>query len=551
MLRCKTRQRASERRSKPGSNQTVTAGTQGAPHTRAPLSVTGVLGRILALMFIDAVALLLFYGLIGSDLWLGAVVLGFITIFINIAFMTDRLMPVRWISPGLLLLTVMVVYPLLYTVYVAFTNYGQGHVLTKDQVIASRQDETFAGSSFDWRAYRSGDSLLVLLTDAEGDLFLADAQQSTVAAIDPADTRLGAIDPEDNLPTTIDGFDKLPTLQTFQYLTRLSALRFTGEIDGAPSEVRINSLDSATAGQQKYTYDATRDVLVNNETGVEYANVGGFFTAPDGTQLQPGFSAFIGPQNFTKVLTDPRIQGPFFGVFIWTFVFAALTVVFAFTVGLGLALVLNDKQLPAKGIFRTLAIVPYTIPGFISALVWVGLLNPLYGPINGVIEDLTGSSPRWFQDGTLAKVALLTINTWLGYPYMLLVSLGALQSIPSDMYEAAQIDGASAWQRFRTITFPLLLVALAPLLIGAFAFNFNNFTLIELVTEGGPPTPGSQTPAGQTDILISYSYRLAFAGGRGQDYALAAAISIVIFMIVAAITLFNFRLSRRLENLMS
>ncbi|HSH22360.1 MAG TPA: ABC transporter permease subunit, partial [Candidatus Caenarcaniphilales bacterium] len=135
------------------------------------------------------------------------------------------------------------------------------------------------------------------------------------------------------------------------------------------------------------------------------------------------------------------------------------------------------------------------------------------------------------------------------YPYMLLVSLGALQSIPSEIYEAAQIDGASPVQRFRSITFPLLLVALAPLLIGAFAFNFNNFTLIELVTEGGPPTPGAQTPAGQTDILISYSFRLAFASGRGQDYAFAAAISLVIFVIVAAITLFNFRFSRRLTEI--
>jgi maltose/maltodextrin transport system permease protein len=132
---------------------------------------------------------------------------------------------------------------------------------------------------------------------------------------------------------------------------------------------------------------------------------------------------------------------------------------------------------------------------------------------------------------------------------MLLVSLGALQSIPSDIYEAAEIDGASVFHRFRTITFPLLLVALAPLLIGAFAFNFNNFTLIELMTQGGPPSAGANTPAGQTDILISYSFRLAFSAAGGQDYAFAAAISLFIFVIVAAITLSNFRLSRRVTEI--
>jgi maltose/maltodextrin transport system permease protein len=149
----------------------------------------------------------------------------------------------------------------------------------------------------------------------------------------------------------------------------------------------------------------------------------------------------------------------------------------------------------------------------------------------------------------LAKAGILIVNTWLGYPYMMIVALGALQSIPSDLYEAAEIDGASVYQRFRTITLPLLLVAISPLLIGAFAFNFNNFTLIELLTEGGPPIAGATSAAGQTDILLSYSFRVAFASGRGQDYAFAAALGIFIFAIVALITIVNFRLSRRVENL--
>jgi len=203
--------------------------------------------------------------------------------------------------------------------------------------------------------------------------------------------------------------------------------------------------------------------------------------------------------------------------------------------GLGLALVFNDQRLPLKGLLRTLAILPYTVPGFISILIWVGLLNPTFGPINAVLRDTLHVNPQWFNDGTLAKVAIFLINTWLGYPYMLIVALGALQSIPSDLYEAAEIDGANAFQRFRRITFPLLLVAVTPLLIGAFAFNFNNFTVIDLATEGGPPTPGSQTPAGQTDILISYTYKLAF---REYDFSLASASAILILLLSMSMTYF-------------
>jgi ABC-type sugar transport system permease subunit len=134
---------------------------------------------------------------------------------------------------------------------------------------------------------------------------------------------------------------------------------------------------------------------------------------------------------------------------------------------------------------------------------------------------------------------------------MLLICLGALQSISAELFEAASIDGAGGVKRFRFITLPLLLVALGPLLIGSFAFNFNNFTLIDLVTQGGPPISGTSQPAGATDILISYTFRLAFTGGqggRGVDYGFAAALSVFIFLITAGITAINFRLTRQLEQ---
>src|SRR5690606_35102401 len=125
--------------------------------------------------------------------------------------------------------------------------------------------------------------------------------------------------------------------------------------------------------------------------------------------------------------------------------------------------------------------------------------------------------------------------------YMMLITSGALQAIPKDIYEAAAVDGANVWQRFRNITLPLLLVAVGPVLISSFTFNFNNFNVIYLFNEGNPPIPNTPTPAGHTDILITYVYRLAFAGGRGADYAFAAAITVIIFLILVVITLFNFR----------
>jgi ABC-type sugar transport system permease subunit len=131
---------------------------------------------------------------------------------------------------------------------------------------------------------------------------------------------------------------------------------------------------------------------------------------------------------------------------------------------------------------------------------------------------------------------------------MMLISTGALAAVPSDIYEAASVDGANTWQKFWTMTLPLILISLGPLLISSFAFNLNNFNIVFLYAEGGPPISGSPVPAGHTDILISYTYRLAF-GGRGADYGFASAITIFIFLLVATITFFQFRYTKALEEI--
>jgi ABC-type sugar transport system permease subunit len=123
-----------------------------------------------------------------------------------------------------------------------------------------------------------------------------------------------------------------------------------------------------------------------------------------------------------------------------------------------------------------------------------------------------------------------------------------LQSIPDDIYEAARVDGAGPLQQFRHLTLPLLLVAVGPLLIASFAFNFNNFTIVQLFNSGGPPI-SPDNPAGHSDILITYTYKLAFGSGRGADYGFAATISVVIFLMVAVITVFNFRFTSTWEEI--
>ena len=234
---------------------------------------------------------------------------------------------------------------------------------------------------------------------------------------------------------------------------------------------------------------------------------------------------------------------------VWNFIFPTISVLSTFALGLAIAIMYNEKGFPLKRVIRTLLLIPYTIPSVITILIWRGMLNPEFGVINRWLEGWFGIAPGWTTEAFWAKVAILLVNPWLGFPYMMLVTSGALQSIPSDLYEAATVDGASGWQRFRKITLPLLLVSVGPLLIASYVFNFNNFGLIYLFIGGGPPIAGASTQAGYTDILISYVYNLAFAsGGRGVQYGLAAAITIIIFMIVGTITLFQYRFTNMWEE---
>jgi arabinogalactan oligomer/maltooligosaccharide transport system permease protein len=179
-------------------------------------------------------------------------------------------------------------------------------------------------------------------------------------------------------------------------------------------------------------------------------------------------------------------------------------------------------------------------------MVWSGMFNREFGIINELF--FFGADINWLGDPTLARFAIVWVNIWLSYPYWMLVCTGALQSIPGDALEAAEIDGASRFRRFRSIILPLLLVSVAPLMIASFAVGFNNLTLVYLFNQGGPPIPGAPYALGYTDILISAVYDISGVSGGAQNFGLASALAIIIFFIIGIIAIIAFRQTKRLEE---
>ena len=296
-------------------------------------------------------------------------------------------------------------------------------------------------------------------------------------------------------------------------------------------------------------YDESTDTLFDNASGEPCVPDEGNFVCADGARIDPGWRILIGLENYTDALTNGAIRRPVVNVFIWNFVFAFGSVLFTLVIGLLLALTFNHERMRGTILYRSIYILPYAIPAGLSVLIWRGLLNTQFGQVNQFWGNFGIDPIPWLTDATWAKVALLLVNTWLGFTYMYLISTGALQSVPSDLQEAARTDGANGWQVFRKITFPLLMVSLAPLLIGSFAFNFNNFVIVEFLTQGGPPVLDAAVPVGATDILITFTYELAVSSGRGNQFGLGTAFTMMIFFVLIIISSISFRFTKRLEEI--
>lgn len=246
---------------------------------------------------------------------------------------------------------------------------------------------------------------------------------------------------------------------------------------------------------------------------------------------------WVGFDNFKSLVTVPIWKTTFFNVLTWTIVWTLVATTLQIALALLLAIIVNHPLIRFKKLIRTVLILPWAVPSFVTILIFAAIFNDDFGSINNdILQPLFGIAPAWLNDPFWAKVALILIQVWLGFPFVFALFTGVLQSISSDWYEAADMDGASSWQKFRNITFPHILFATAPLLIMQYAGNFNNFNLIYLFNNGGPPVSGQN--AGSTDILISWVYRLTF---DMQNYNMAATISLIIGVFIAIIAFLQFR----------
>lgn len=232
---------------------------------------------------------------------------------------------------------------------------------------------------------------------------------------------------------------------------------------------------------------------------------------------------FVGMANFLDIVLarDFPLTSPlsFWSTLVVTVLWTLANVVLHVGIGVALAMMLREPWVRMRGVFRALLILPWAIPSYITALVWKGMFHRQFGAINGLLAMFGIEPVSWFSKWSTAFAANVTTNTWLGFPFMMVVTLGALQAIPRDLEEAAEVDGATGWQRFRHVTLPLLKPALLPAVILGSVWTFNMFNVIYLVSAGEPD--------GSTDILVSQAYRWAFT--RGHRYGYAAAYAVLIF----------------------
>ena len=515
---------------------------------RGPLrgGTRGRLATILLLGPVAAIAVWAAFPLIDRGHWIALGVLAATTAGLFYLYLTPRHVPAKYLVPGTLFLLVFQLFPVLYTASTAFTNFSDGHRGDKRDAVVAIQTASVT------RVSGSTEYALTVATTgdpATGPLsfLVTDPTTGRVSAGDAGGLR--------DLPTgsvTVNPAGRVTAAEGYTILGGSQASARSAEITGlavptAGGAIRSQGLTRAYEGRAGRAYDAGCDCVREAATGKVWTadEAEGAFIAADGERLAQGWRVGVGLANVTRLLTDPAVSGPFSRTLVWNVIFAVASTGGTFVLGLGCALALHSSRVRGRGLYRTLLVLPYAMPSFAMLLVWRDMFNTDFGLIN----SLSGLDVDWFGGATSARLAVILVQLWLGYPYMFLVATGALQAIPAELTEASRLDGASAWQSLRRVTLPLLLVALTPLLISSFAFNFNNFNAIYLTTDGAPFA--ADNPAnGATDLLITYTYRLAF-GGSGAQYGFAAAVSVFIFVIVAVISAVSFRRTRRQEEVYS
>jgi arabinogalactan oligomer / maltooligosaccharide transport system permease protein len=497
--------------------------------------------KLVALLLIASVLITLTQSAVAQGEYFIAAFLGITVFLLALTYLTKVSIPLKFFLPGILLLVAFVLSPIIFTVTMSGYNYKTGNIISKDEAILQIQNRGFEpdanGTSFDIKIGRYQAQEALLVSDSVNNAFFISTVRDRIP-LNPADLTINEYGVAESAPD----FAVLSDSEMATADKLYSGKRFTYQDEYF---IALEGFEVGIVSRQVLSFDAEKDQFNNIITGEVYTDNGkGNYAIADNPDqyLEPGWRAPVWFENYTKLFTEERLRGPLISVFIWTVTFASLSVLTTFALGLLLALALN-KPIRGRRVYRSILILPYAMPSIMSILIWGGMFNTEFGAIN----NLLGTDIAWFQNALFAKFAIILVNLWLGFPYFYLVSSGALQAIPSELLEAAAIDGANPRQIFRRITLPLLLQILSPLLIASFAFNFNNFNLIYLLTGGGPRAELDGELAGATDILISFTYKIAF-GSSVQDLGLASAISLVIFLLVAGISLYGLRKSKVLES---
>ncbi|MEW1841769.1 ABC transporter permease subunit [Nonomuraea angiospora] len=510
-------------------------GHKAAPRPRREITTAFVVSRIAVLAVAAAILLYAVPPLVAAESWVSLALLGAVSAAIAYLYLTRRFIPAKYLVPGTVFLIAFQVFPVVYTVTTAFTNFGDGHRGDKAAAVTAIETgsvrQTPNSPEYAMTAALRGDELVFLLVDPKTkQVRLGDAKGLSPLA--------GAQVGVTGKVLAAPGLTVLKAPEAAARGQEISALAVpTG--DGV---IKANGLSRAVEGKAALVYDAGCDCVRGNGDTWTADESQGFFVNAKGEHLAQGWQVGVGLDNFARVLTNPTISGYFAGVFGWNLVFALASVLGTFALGMSVALALHHPRMRGTRFYRIALILPYAMPAFAMLLVWRDMFNRDFGLIN----QLLGANVDWLGETATARFGVILVNLWLGFPYMFLVTTGALQAIPRELTEAAAIDGATPWKAFRRVTLPLLLVALTPLLISSFAYNFNNFNAIALTTEGGP-FPADNPQVGGTDLLITYTFRLAFGAG-GAQFGFAAAVSVFIFTIVAVISAVAFRRTRKQEE---
>jgi arabinogalactan oligomer/maltooligosaccharide transport system permease protein len=508
------------------------------------MALRALIFKLLGLGLLNALSVYVILTLAAGAYWIPLLLVAGATAVLDWIYFGKRRVPAKYLAPGVFMLVTFNIFILLFTIFLAFTNFGAGHNFTKAYAVetlsASGVEPIPGATRYDLTVLDKAGSLAFLVTDPEGKVFFGDA----ATPLRPAPE--AEVDAEGK-GVALSGYAPLKFAEILQRQDEVLAVEVPVSTDSLDGVIKTADGRSAKAFRSVVVYDEERDVVVNNSTGMEYRDEGrGVFVSSTGDEVQPGWAVLVGLDNFRTIASE-LATGRLLGVLIWNFAYAIIAVFLCFALGIFLALVFNDSRMRSRRMYRVLLIVPYAFPAFLSVLVWGGLLNPKFGFVNQVL--LFGNYVPWLLDPWLAKLSVLIVTLWFGYPYAFLVATGALQAVPKELEDASIIDGANKWQLFRAIRLPILLVALSPLLVISFAVSFNDFNTVWLLTRGGPIDATSDIGLGATDILITVVYKIAFVNGD-RNYGLASAFAAFNFAIIACVAIWSFRRTKRHEEIM-